>query len=129
MIAQLQALINKARAEIESCNQSITQIDKMTSSLFAVVSSLDCVATALEKGVAINGVPVGVDNINKKKNDIGNYNESLVALKGELHARISSLMSAISGWEAEIKRLEEKARRAAAAATAARRSGRSSSSL
>lgn len=117
MIAHLQALIAQAKAEIQSCNQSITQINKMSGSLTIVVSSLGCVATALEKGVVINGVPVGVDSINAKKNDIGNYNESLIALKGDLQARISSLEAAIAAWEAEIARLEEEARRAAAASS------------
>lgn len=111
-IGALRAKIVLAKREIEDCKKAINQIGSIRLSLINVSSSLGCVADSLERGIIIDGEPLGVEIISKRKQNIDSFNNNLYNSINELNKKIAQLKESIVGWQNQIAYLIELQRKA-----------------
>lgn len=143
MIAHLQALIAKAKAEIEELKVKIEkaeielEICKELHPLLVKIGSdasngghaLNSAASSLNRGIRIGGVGQGakiseraakmMELQSNSESGVANVQKRIDELEAKIlawQAKIGSLQSSIAGWSAEISRLQEEARRAEEAA-------------
>lgn len=148
MIAHLQALIVKAKAEIEELKVKIEkaeielEICKELHPLLVKIGSdasngghaLNSAASSLNKGIRIGGVGQGQKILERASKIMtlqsnseagaGNVEMRIKELEENIemwNAKILELQNSIAGWQAEISRLQEEARRAEEAAERAAR--------
>ena len=111
-IAQLQALIKKARDEIDICNNTIIPlVNKLIDSVSEVVFNLGNAANSLSDGIVINGVPQGLDVVEERKEVLQNYINNLSSLSSAVSSYVRKLYNDISNWNAQIQRILEEQRR------------------
>lgn len=111
-IAQLQALIKKARDEIDICNNTIIPlVNKLIDSVSEVVFNLGNAANSLSDGIVINGVPQGLDVAEERKEVLQNYINNLSSLSSAVSSYVRKLYNDISNWNAQIQRILEEQRR------------------
>lgn len=128
-IAATKEELDKVLKEIEKCTQLIAKLSKISSDVTYCTSNLSLVIESLELGLTDNGVPVGGDQIEERKNKLTTFNQTtknaIAKVQKRLNAlqeKASQLRSKLAALEAELaEALAEEA--AAAAAAAAQSSG------
>lgn len=128
-IAATKEELDKVLKEIEKCTQLIAKLSKISSDVTYCTSNLSLVIESLELGLTDNGVPVGGDQIEERKNKLTTFNQTTKNAIAKVQKRLnvlqekaSQLRSKLAALEAELaEALAEEA--AAAAAAAAQSSG------
>ena len=130
-IAATKEELNKVLKEIEKCTQLIAKLSKISSDVTYCTSNLSLVLESLELGLTDNGVPVGGDQIEERKNKLTTFNQTTQNAIAKVQKRLnilqekaSQLRSKLAALEAELaEALAEEAAAAAAAAAAAQSGG------
>lgn len=128
-IAATKEELDKVLKEIEKCTQLIAKLSKISSDVTYCTSNLSLVIESLELGLTDNGVPVGGEQIEERKNKLTTFNQTTQNAIAKVQKRLnvlqekaSQLRSRLAALEAELaEALAEEA--AAAAAAAAAQSG------
>lgn len=127
-IAATKEELDKVLKEIEKCTQLIAKLSKISSDVTYCTSNLSLVIESLELGLTDNGVPVGGDQIEERKNKLTTFNQTTKNAIAKVQKRLNALQEKASQLRSKLAALEAElaealAEEAAAAAAAAAQSG------
>lgn len=124
-ILELNAKINEAEVELEKCKQLLTLLTKIESNASSGGHALNSAANSLNRGIRIGGVGQGekiseraakiMELQSNSELGIGNVQKRIKELEENIKtwkATIVNLNSSIAAWKAEIERIQEEERRA-----------------
>ena len=123
-IAATNEELQKVLKEIEACTKLIAKLAKISSDVTYCTSNLSLVVESLELGLTDNGVPVGGEQIEERKNKLTTFNQITQNAIAKVQKRLNELQQKaaqlrIKLAELEVELAEALAEEAAAAAAAA----------
>lgn len=125
-IAATKEELDKVLKEIEKCTQLIAKLSKISSDVTYCTSNLSLVIESLELGLTDNGVPVGGDQIEERKNKLTTFNQTTKNAIAKVQKRLNALQEKASQLRSKLAALEAELAEALAeeaAAAAAQSSG------
>ena len=124
-IAATNAELQKVLKEIEACTKLIAKLSKISSDVTYCTSNLSLVLESLELGLTDNGVPVGGEQIEERKNKLTTFNQTTKNAIAKVQKRLNVLQEKASQLRSKLAALEAELAEALAeeAAAAAAQSG------
>ena len=129
-IAATEAQLQKVLKEIEACTQLIAKLTKISSDVTYCTSNLSLIIESLLLGLTDNGVPVGGEQIEERKNKLTTFDQITQNAIAKVKKRLNELQQIAAQLRIRLAELEvelaealaEEAAAAAAAAAAAQKS-------
>ena len=130
-IAATEAQLQKVLKEIEACTKLIAKLTKISSDVTYCTSNLSLIIESLVLGLTDNGVPVGGEQIEERKNKLTTFDQITQNAIAKVQKRLIELQQIAAQLRIRLAELEvelaealaEEAAAAAAAAAAAQKSG------
>ena len=124
-IAATSAELQKVLKEIEACTKLIAKLTKISSDVTYCTSNLSLIIESLLLGLTDNGVPVGGEQIEERKNKLTTFNQTTKNAIAKVQKRLNVLQEKASQLRSKLAALEAELAEALAeeAAAAAAQSG------
>lgn len=129
-IAATEAQLQKVLKEIEACTKLIAKLTKISSDVTYCTSNLSLIIESLLLGLTDNGVPVGGEQIEERKNKLTTFDQITQNAIAKVKKRLNELQQIAAQLRIRLaelaielaEALAEEAAAAAAAAAAAQKS-------
>ena len=122
-IAATNEELQKVLKEIEACTKLIAKLSKISSDVTYCTSNLSLVVESLELGLTDNGVPVGGEQIEERKNKLTTFNQITQNAIAKVQKRLNELQQKAAQLRIRLAELEVELAEALEEEAAAAQSG------